>query len=342
MFHSLVKNLVDSKDLSVIHGLHFLAKGALKASRYQWEIRRSGELKLGYWRKILKPRDTKKPYPKRFVLIPGFGDTPLSWQGVMVLLQPILKNSCYDEIILIDFPGFGGFLARERAFPSMDLMMAMLNDTLDSLKPHTLLGHSLGGWLAAHYAAECGSGARPLSNKLNYSGPETLLLSSPSGIFTDQKTRDDCQAIFMSAMKEGFSVLRPHVFAKEPAWFSLVAPYYSKFFLREDIHQFMNSFRDDHVANRFADQITAKSWLIWGENDTLIPVKCAQAWTKHLNQGARSDHQVVVLKGVGHSPQLETPAITAAVMGQIVSGRVPHRIGNRWWTVCQSTLELIK
>lgn len=335
MSYTLIKKFLSSQDLSAVRALHLVAKGIFRATGFRWEIRRHGELKLGYWRKTLKPRSRKTPYPKRFVLIPGFGDTPLSWHLVTVMMQPVLKNY-YDEIILIDFPGFGGFLSHERSFPSMDFMMSMLNDTLDSLKPHTIFGHSLGGWLTAHYAAECGSGVRPYSNKLNYSGPEAILLSNPSGIFTDAKTRQEWEAIFRTAMIEGFPALRPHLFKKEPAWFSLIVPHFSQFILREDVHQFMSSFREDHAADRFASQIRAKTWLIWGEHDTLIPASCAQAWQDHLDKNVQFEEQIVMIKGVGHSPHLEAPAATAAVIAQIVSGRIPHRIGKRWWKVIGS------
>ncbi len=312
--------------------LHGIAAIFLKARNYQWELRRNGEVKLGYWRKILRPRDQKQPYPKRFVLIPGFGDTPLSWQGVVTLLLPVLKLH-YDELILFDFPGFGGFLSREKSFPTMDLMRSTVSDTLDSLKPHTIFGHSLGGWLTAYYASLCGEGARPTSNRLNYAGPQLILLGNPSGVFSDLQMREDWESIFRRAMVDGFIALRPHLFASEPAWFRWMTAHFAQFVNREDTIQFMNSFRDDHCVDQVVSQIQSDIWLLWGEKDTLIPASCASTWLENLNPDLKEKHHAVLIKGAGHSPHLEKPAVTAAVIGQILSQKIPHSIGERWWKV---------
>jgi len=41
--------------------------------------------------------------------------------------------------------------------------------------------------------------------------------------------------------------------------------------------------------------------------------------------------RTVLIKGAGHTPQLEKPAVTAGVLAQILLGRMPHERGNRWW-----------
>jgi pimeloyl-ACP methyl ester carboxylesterase len=334
MVQTWIQRLKASQDATFLQGVHLLAKGFFKTRGYRWELRRNGEVKLGYWRKSLRPKDKRSVYPKRFVLIPGFGDSSLSWHMVLTFLVPILKLN-FDEIILFDFPGFGGYLSHERSFATMDLMMTALNDTLDSLKPHTIMGHSLGAWLTAHYAADCGSGKRPLDNKKNYEGPDTILLASPSGIFSSQQMREEWEAIFRTAMTEGLPALRPHLFAKEPGWFRLIAPHFSQFLGREDIHAFMGSFREDHSVDRIAHQIKAKVWLLWGEKDTLIPSSCAGAWLHSLDPKQKNRHGAVIIREAGHSPHLESPAATAAVIAQILSGRNPHQLGKRWWNVLE-------
>ncbi len=323
------------KNVSVLQAFHLLAKAYFKMRGYQWETRRNGEVKLGYWRKVLRKKPQKDAYPKRFVLIPGFGDSPLSWAIVVGLLQPVLKQS-FDEVILVDFPGFGGFLSKEKAFPSFDLMMSVLNDTLDSLKPHTIIGHSLGAWMVAHYAVLCGTGVRPLSNRQNYSGPDTLMLANPSGLFGDEATKEDWKAIFNQVKEEGFKILRPHLFVKEPRWFSWIVPDFRRFIKRDDIRLFMSTFREDHALDPLAKQIKSKVWLLWGEKDTLIPARCSAAWLRSLHQDENKKHHAIVLRNIGHSIHLERPTVTAAIIGQIITNRIPHRMGGRWWKVIES------
>ena len=80
-----------------------------------------------------------------------------------------------------------------------------------------------------------------------------------------------------------------------------------------------------------------RTWLVWGEKDTLVPTGGVGSWLEGLRapEGAirsASAHPAAW----GHSPQLEKPAVTAAVLSQILLGRVPHAKGTRWWRVLES------
>lgn len=309
---------------------HEVFRPVLLAQGYRWEERRSGELRIGYWRRVFRKKDFRKSYPKRFVLIPGLGDSSLSWLSVLTLCFPALRHQ-YDEIILFDFPGFGGYLSREKAFPSIDLMMKGVGDVLDHLKPHTILGHSLGGWLAGHYGVECGLQNRPASNRLNYSGPEKLFLVAPSGVYPDAETLEQLKSVFHTALKEGFPHIRPHLFAQEPFWFKYVAGQFHQFFAREDIAQFIHSVSPELTMHEQLQYIQAPVWVIWGEQDTLIPASCAEVWMNNLSESNRAQSHSVLLKGLGHSPQIEGSTIISAVLAQALYGRTPHELGNRWW-----------
>jgi len=325
----------------LLPALHSIISFLFKKRGYQWETRRNGEVQLGLWKKSFRKKPLKKAYPKRFVLLPGLGDTPLSWYAVLVALTPILKSK-YDEIVLVDFPGFSGFLSRERAIPSMDMMLSTLHDRLDSLKPDTLLGHSLGGWLAAHYAAQCGEGNRPKTNRLNYNGPALVILANPAGVFLNEIIKEEWTKKFTLTVQEGFAKIRPHLFKKEPLWFPLIVPQMNHFYTRDDVLQFLKSFKEEHAVQSIMHHIKAQVWLIWGEDDTLMPASCVHDWLTALkcnDQTIRSEkHQAVLLKNTGHSPQIENPAITAAVLGQILENKIPHEFGKRWYKVVKGEI----
>ena len=324
----------------LLAGLHSLMRSFFKLRGFEWEVRRAGDLHLGYWKMTLRKRDSRSAYPRRFVLIPGFGDTSLSWYPVTVLLNPWLKAH-YDELILFDFPAFSGFLSRERAFPSMEALLSSTFDALDALKPQAILGHSLGGWISSHYAIECGTGRRPSANSLSYKGPEILMLVNPSGIFPDEKFKIEWGRLFKTHLKEkGFAALRPHLFRKEPFWFRFILDEFHHFVSRKDILQFIDSVRDDHHVGDSVHQIQCKVWLIWGEQDSLVPPICASAWLRSFNQGAEIQDgrvQAVLLPGSGHSPHLEQPVVTAAVIGRILEHKSPYRWGRRWWKLLTHT-----
>lgn len=333
-----MKALIPSTNLSLLRGLHWAVAQAFRRAGFKWEERRTGDLKIGFWKMSLRGGNKRggrgKTLPKRFVLIPGFGDTTLSWLGVLGLARPILSRS-YDEVILIDLPGFQGFLSHEKCFGSMDLLIQSLADTLDSLKPHTIFGHSLGGWLSTHYAIETGMGNRPSGPaRKGYQGPEELILFGPAGLFGNEQDKREWTEKFERAMEQGIEPLRRHVFGKEPIWFRLIAKQYSGFLCREDVIQFMRSVRDDHLVQERLNRIRARVWLVWGEQDTLALSRWAPDWLERLNRErdpSLPEAQGVIIKGAGHSPHIEKPAVTAAVLGQILLGKNPHPAGHRWW-----------
>jgi pimeloyl-ACP methyl ester carboxylesterase len=319
-------------ELSILKNLHRAGSAALYAAGFRWELRRSGEQKIGLWRKNWRKGLVKNP--RRLVVIPGFGDTPLSWLPVLGLLRPVTRRN-YDELVIFDFPGFAGFLSEHPAFPSMDMLLESTFDALDSLRPDTVLGHSLGGWLASSYAIACGKEKRPTrTSRRAYSGPKTLVLVDPGGTFEDSTKREEWEHLFRSAMHLGFEAIRPHVFGREPFWFKFLGSEFARFIGQREIFDFMNSVQDVHLVENDLHEIKCKTWVLWGEHDSMMPASCAPVWVNKINRDQTEDSPLargVIIRGSGHSPQLEAPARTAAILGQILAGQEPHAWGARWW-----------
>jgi pimeloyl-ACP methyl ester carboxylesterase len=312
------------RKVPVMRSLHWAAAHAMRRAGYRWELRRSGELKLGLWRKSLRSGATaaRAKAVRKLVLIPGFGDTPMSWVGVLALLGPSLKKH-YDEVVLVDFPGFSGFLAHEKAFHSMELLKNTLFDVLDSLTPQTLMGHSLGGWLATLYAVECEEGLRPKTQTTGhgagYQRPENLILADPSGVFSDEASSNELRDKFRKALEAegGFDAIREHVFAREPFWIRWVSGQFAEFFRSQEVARFVESFEESHLINEpRLERLRSKVWLIWGEKDTLVPPTSIPVFLRKLNQ-EHSLCRAILIKNAGHSPQIETPGALAVVLGQV-------------------------
>jgi len=324
----------------VMKSLHYAMIPVLKGLGFYNEHRRIGELKVGLWRKHFNEKKKSKNI-KRFVLMPGFGDTPMSWIGVVILLLPYLKKN-YDEVVLVDFPGYLGFLYKEKAFHSMDLLHESLHDVLDSLTPHTVLGHSLGGWIAASYAASCGEEKRPKNiSRKNYSGPKFLFLANPSGVLVDDQKKAYWSKTFDDARKKGFDVYQTKVFAKIPLWFYFISPAFEHFMSQKEILEFMHSFDERHLVNDRVSNIKSKVWLLWGENDTIVPEGWAKDWLEAINKGrSRNRARALVIKKAGHSIQLERTAMTSLAISTVLSQPSYRLKGNslmsRVWKVVES------
>jgi pimeloyl-ACP methyl ester carboxylesterase len=297
------------RSLRINERIHQWTNKSFQRVGFQWEERRLGESRLGLWRVPLRRAMPPVPARKRIVFLPGFGDTPLSWLGVLTGVMPYARKH-YDELILADFPGFGGFLSHDPAFATLDSMMLAVGDLLDDLRPHALLGHSLGGWLVGNYAWECSTGIRPTRKSGRYSGPRLLVPIAAAGVAGSPDEREQFRAIFEKALNVGFNALRPHVFGSEPFWFRLMAAEFEKFLERPEITQFVRSAEDRHSLESKIKDIRSDIRVIWGDRDTLTPTSWSKIWIKESGEKASG----LWIPKTGHSPQIESPLMTTAAL----------------------------
>ncbi|MGY2893927.1 alpha/beta fold hydrolase [Deinococcus sp. UYEF24] len=109
---------------------------------------------------------------KTVVLIHGFGTSARLWDQVLPLLE--------GEVLTLDLPGFGD---SQDARYSVDGMVGAVQERLTGLENFVLVGHSMGGKVAAVLAAR-----RP-------AGLTGLLLIAPSPLSPEPMTAQDRQAL---------------------------------------------------------------------------------------------------------------------------------------------------
>jgi pimeloyl-ACP methyl ester carboxylesterase len=325
-----IKDLQEKASDGMMWGAHQL----LRARGFKWEVRRNGEIHIGMWRKVFRKNTLRKPIPTRLVFIPGFGDTPLSWLPIMTLIEPVLRSN-YDEVVMLDLPGYNGLLVTESLFPTIEAVFDSLFDVLDGLKPKTVMGHSLGGFMSAHYAAACSSGKRPTGKPQTYRDLISTIVIDPSGVLETEENRQEWARRLDRLVKEGGKFWRPFIFAKEPFWFRLIGGHFLKFISRAEVEPFMRSITEKFELHHVLPDIHSKIAILWGEEDTLIPAELARYWLKHLTNTSEPAN-VTLIRGSGHSPQIEATATTAVVLAQILSGRKPHAAGRRWYRIMET------
>lgn len=293
----------------LFRGIHWIAREALKRRGYKLDLRRRGDTKLGLWRKKLKKIASPN---RRLVVLPGFGDSPLSWLPLLATLSPVLSRR-YDEIVLVDFPGFHGFLEKERGFASLDEMQSFAFDTLDTLRPNAILGHSLGGWLAATYAALCSVRERPVNGKNRYSGPEKLVVVCPSGLIRPHE-KEEWKACFEMALGGEYVDFMKRMFKRMPTWYRFAGSALSSFFDKPEVRSFIESVGDQHFLNDRLNGVAAKPFVIWGDDDRINPYGWFELWIEQLGKGRTEG---IILPGIGHMPHVESPARLIAVLAQV-------------------------
>lgn len=288
--------------------IHYSHRGALKVFEtlgFKFEVRRFGEGRLGLLRWPLR-KTNPGVAPRRIVFTPGFGDTPLSWWTVLVALKPVLKRK-YDEVILMDFPGFSGFLHNEAAFDSMDELLRCYHETMRTLAPKAIMGHSLGAWLATDYA---------IATEV-----DELVLIDPGGLVGSEGEKQTYRDLFVKAAEGGTKDLLPHVFKKAPIWVSFFEEEFLQFLKTPEIRSFISSFEERHLLNERLSKMHSKTTILWGEHDTMTPVKWIEKWMNELPSAEK--RMGVIINGSGHSPQIEKPGVTIAVLTQVLLGMRP-------------------
>ncbi|MGK5088782.1 alpha/beta hydrolase [Bdellovibrionota bacterium FG-2] len=334
-----------------VRALHALAKSRMLKAGFRWETRRTGDLQIGLWRKSLHSKSETRAHPspdahqnvKRIVWVPTLGDSPLSWFPVLMFLKTFLRGK-YDELVVVDYPGFSGFLAKERAFHSLDLLFENTFDVFDTLKPHTLVGHGLGGWVAARYAVFWGQGGRKKNR--SYDGPQRLVVVDPGGVFRNASRRwllpqehHDSQDYDDSSGEESKSVaFRRKMFRRQPRWLRFLLGDLDRCLGTPEIKKLGESVRDEHLLDEKLESLRCPVVVIWGEKDEVVPSAALGAWLEQLERSEGFGSYGVLLHGCGHSPHLEKPRILTRVLSDALKGKTSVSRPGKWTSMSCGTI----
>jgi pimeloyl-ACP methyl ester carboxylesterase len=258
--------------------------------------------RAGFSLRHVDVKDWKTPYldssqageqraaQETIVWVHGFGDTKDN-------LIPLAKRFQGDfRILALDLPGFGESANRREQDLSADFYVAVIIGFLDRLNIDSahLVGYSMGGMLAAKLAARAPGRVR------------TLTLLAPAGLIGDQPSDAD------RLLAEGEI---PLVYRDRKALQRLLdlnfngdsyIPGFAKRALlaegkrRADLHELIfETLFDPAGAAELANEISSLRMpvlLIWGEDDRILSVSCADQWLR-----ANPDIRLVVVPDVGHA-----------------------------------------
>ncbi len=194
------------------------------------------------------------------------------------------------HVFASDTPGFG-LSERPDWMRDMSDYVLYFRDLLDTLgiEKATLVGHSLGGWMAAELAVWYPERV------------EKLVLSNAAGIRVKGSPIADLFAMnaqeVLMACFDDFAAAAPLM----PAEFNsdyLIGQYRQ---LTTLASLAWNPSYDPKLERRLA-RITCPTLIVWGANDRLIPPIYAEAF-----QRAIAGSQVAMLSGTGHMPMFEKP-----------------------------------
>ena len=220
------------------------------------------------------------------VLIHGLGSSSEIWAVLMLLLN--------KEFLVYapDLPGFGRTpLAPEGT--NIQTHVLYLKRFLDSLGyPRvTLVGNSLGGWIATRFAVEYPERVERLY-LLNSAGLRRENMHSP---YVEDRT----EAKTSIKQMLGYSLPVPG-FVLDALIRNAQSPAYTGFIRGYDPREELDAVLTD---------VEAPTTIIWGEDDNLLPMICAY----DFHQGI-SNSELVILPRTGHMPQVQNPVKVARVI----------------------------
>src|SRR5918995_1510157 len=233
-----------------------------------------------------------------FTRIEGEGDPLLFLHGTSGLRgwPPFLESLARSfRVIVPDHPGFGRSEGLEHLDDVVDLALYYTEfiDAMGLEQPY-LVGHSLGGMIAAEVAAI----APDMASK--------LVLMAPVGLWLDDHPVMD----FFAATPEELATAMFHAPGSAIAKELMTMPSDSEAHLEAVLERtknlsaagkFLWPIPDKGLKKRI-HRIVAPTLLLWGKDDQFVPAVYADEFARRL-PGARLE----IVEQAGHAPQLEQP-----------------------------------
>jgi abhydrolase domain-containing protein 6 len=244
------------------------------------------------------------------VLIHGSGDDKDSWTPVSKYLTR------HFHVIALDLPGFGESDKRaDRDYTAQKQAQYIQAFTMRlNLTSFHLGGHSLGGKIAAIYAAK------------NSSHVKSLWLLAPAGVYTARPSRmhtllrQGVRVPIFGRTLEEFDELNSFVMNRPP-----LIPRPVKEVLKEraaDDFELHNRIYQEVGEEAFqlediAEDLTMPTRIVWGKQDRVLDPSGAKVLDTLI-----PDSSVLLLGGVGHVPMIEEPRMVGEDYNQFVKTMV--------------------
>ena len=234
---------------------------------------------------------------KRLVFIHGLGTSSSSWIKILPSLSKSYTISC------LDLPGYGfSKITSGDPFCSLTRLDCAVEQfiQLTQALPIILIGHSLGGWLAARTALNHPEWVKNLI-LINNAGIQYPGVEQQADLF-DLLTLDDTRQLLY------------HMWYRYPYYFKPFTGSLFQSLKKKHINDFVRSIREEDFLNQKLSELPMPVDVIWGNEDRLISKESVSIMKKLL-----PDLTVHSIPQCGHVPQLEKPHQMSILLNQIIA-----------------------
>ncbi|MBI9074534.1 MAG: alpha/beta hydrolase [Desulfatibacillum sp.] len=243
------------------------------------------------------------------LLIHGFGSSTYTWREVI----PPLSNRGF-HVIALDMRGFGWSDKPLDGDYTPHALMEDVNAFLEAkgLSRVVYAGNSLGGFVGAMLALEHPDKVKKLI-LVDAAGEPT---DTHPGVIKLAKWEHAAEAMKATA---GSWIIRQNLesaaYDKKVVTKERVLAYFERMQTVGAIDAMVSLAQNTDFFSLYSfatclPNITAPTLIIWGENDTWIPLECAHKYNQDI-----PDSTLVVIPECGHIPQEEKPELTARLIG---------------------------
>lgn len=308
-----IKRAKELKTGNWVPTFHDISAPVLGVLGVETQLRRFGDSSVGITHYRLRK---KVENPRRLVFVPGWGESSLLWVPTLSLLVPTLRTS-FDEVVLLDLPGYRGMLADQAHFPKAQSFFRSIHEVLLSLRAKTLVGYSIGGWLTARHLIWTQRGEFTPNHPV-LQGSQNLekwILINPSGVHQGEGFEEKWKEIFEQVKAGEAASFIEKILPEPKSRFDWLRKESLRFVSQPEIKSFINSVTPQDEIFASLPELNIPVKLIWSEKDKLLPLHLSEEWKK----GLRSDAELLVLKDRTHMPHLERPWQVARIIKQALT-----------------------
>lgn len=234
---------------------------------------------------------------ENILLIHGFGADKDNWTYFAKYLTDRY------HVVAPDLPGFGESSRINTESYSIDAQVKRVHRFAENmgLKKYHIVGNSMGGCIAGVYAAE-------------YPG-EVLSL----GLFAPAGIKNEVETDFIADLGKGrnplllgseedFDRMLELCFDKKPQISGSVKTYLTDIAIKNKTfnEKVFREVMTDFALDKRMKDISAKTLVLWGDNDKILDMSGADFITKGIKNSRK-----VIIKDCGHTPMIERPEETA-------------------------------
>jgi pimeloyl-ACP methyl ester carboxylesterase len=237
------------------------------------------------------------------VLVHGAGDQAAAWSIVAPKLLP------GRTLVVPDLAGHGQSAPEKGPLP-VETLLAGLSAVLDETralgtdKKITIVGNSLGAWLACLWAKEHPERVERIV--LVNGGP---LRHVAEGLTLQPKTREEARKT-IEALRDPGSIRVPDFVLDDVVREAGKGPIARLAAASDGMGK--------HVLEGRLEEVTVPVDIVWGSSDRLMPLAYAERMLAGLPRARLTE-----LPRCGHVPQQECPAAFAAALGKLLAGPPP-------------------